>query len=98
MTSGFYLSYFYIRSLANLLLDSGKNALNYSYEAIHDIRFFIFPTFTPGVWQTYSWILANMLSTIATMRFLTSGFLSFLLLHLESGNPASAFWQTCSQL
>ena len=61
MTSGFYLSYFYIGSLANLLLDSGKNALNYSYEAIHDIRFFIFLLLhresgkpTPGFWQTCS--------------------------------------------
>ena len=60
MAAGFfYLYYFYTGGLANLSLDSGKIALNYSHEAIHDIRVFAFLLLhwesgkpAPGVWKT----------------------------------------------
>ena len=57
--------------------------------------FFIFTTFTLGVWQTCPWILAKLLSTIATRQSMTSGFLlsyfytgSLANLLLESGKHA----------
>ena len=72
MASGFYLSYFYTGSLANLFLLSGKHALNYKARRRSMTSGFYFSYFYTGSLanpalgfrQTCSCFLANMLSTI----------------------------------